>query len=432
MKKVLLILLFPVLTMASGVGNGGFVIRCGSQVMPLEYFEAMQSGLALDIPKPIWVQGQSYLTQRIYAILNRLKKLDPNRAEYYRAAYYRYFLGLYADNQSLFLNIQGLTLNSSQAADPTLQLKFGLGSVQVPGNCELVLTAQQELPIEKESQRRHLQLNIRLISTVWNQLDLDTQAGIIMHELFYHEYLQRNIPPQNSVGVRHLLGLLMSSKFQNLTRQDWNSELRKKGFSPMFPDFEFQQSFCQDGSGLCLFFWKPNTFPPMTTFSNEDFAVPYTLINSPGEIEICQKKVNVVSNTHYFIFGEVPAESIFSQSQDVDLSCYTNNERIELQVGKSCKAVMEKLVGVTSQINLKEMGRNCDSFLKNYSNPNLKTIGQPKVFVFYNQNTKSLNLSINVVPFSDVQVLMNGAWIRVNDSCAFNLQDGKIIDIDGK
>jgi hypothetical protein len=437
MKKIILVLLFPVLSMAkSGVGNGGFVIQCESRVMPLDYFEAEQSGLVLDVPKPFGNFQDSFLTRQINSILNRLGKLDPNRAAYYRAVYYRYLSGAYA-GPSMFLDIQGLVLNSTQSADPVLQLKFGLGSTQVPEHCQLMLAAQQEIPMEvylnhEFTQPAYLQLGIRMISTVWTQLDLQTQAGIIIHELFYHEYLQRGVLPQNSVRVRKLVGLLMSSKFEKLTQQEWNTELRQNHFSPMFPDFQFQNSACYDGYGICTYFGWPK-YAPRGTFSNEDFGTANAVVKAPGEINICQSKVSVNAETNYFIFGEVPAVSLVSKSQDIDLSCYSDHEKIVLQVANSCKIIMEKQVGaVVSRVQLNELGKDCDSYLKNYSNQNLKIIGQPKVFVFYNQDTKSLNLKINVVPFSDVQVFFNGVWMRVNDSCVFNLQNGEVVSIDGK
>src|SRR5262249_42323185 len=131
----------------------------------------------------------------------------------------------------------GLTLTPSQVADPVLQKTFGLGEITIPSNCVLMLAIQQ-LPPGRDNGLTWI--HVQYIKPVWDMLDDDTKAALIVHELFYEEYILREITPKNAVNVRALNGLLGTDDFAlHIDTNAWNNILRANNFTPMFPQFYY-------------------------------------------------------------------------------------------------------------------------------------------------------------------------------------------------
>ncbi len=397
----------------SGVGNGGFVIQCGNKIQLFDYYQAESSGLRIQPP------SGNNLKEKVESLLERLSKIDPNRAKNYRWQY-KSWRGWYHDKT---LNIDGLRLNAEQVADPELQKKFGLGSIQIPADCKLILAIQQKKPINDSGQGSSL-MSTETFLPVWKLLDTDTQAGLIAHELFYNELIIRTKNMVDAVPVRNLNGLLGSFEFSSLSKSTWIEHLIENRLTAMFPDFESSNN----ENVLDL-----SHDPQMA------HAKDYVIINRSrtpatfnGPVQICDQTYIAKAESGSFINGLVPMYSSVFNSV-VDLSCFSNTE-IKLNID-SYAPVEFTGHGETPRIaSLMTLGslalKHSGTYLQTYSNPNLKFIGPVRAMVKRTSFDGDMAITLNPTEFSDVQVLVDGQWKRIQRSCSFNLTNGNLINFE--
>jgi|GEM_PF-6762455 hypothetical protein len=171
--------------------GGGSVIACTvggkKQFKLLDYYEAEQRQIAIDLgPKNLSVE------QKLEFVLNRYAQIHPQRANEFKQ-----MVAAYEENVSMRTGVTfGKTPDVVDEIIPT-----GCDRVQV------VIQINPELPGDK-----------RFITnaSVWNQLDNDTKAGLILHEIsYYHQGMK------SARKLRYFNGLLSSSQLTQLTAQEY-------------------------------------------------------------------------------------------------------------------------------------------------------------------------------------------------------------------
>jgi hypothetical protein len=405
------VLLFTQTVFATRVGNGGFVIQCGSKVQLFDYYQAEQAGLHISP-----VAGNT-LAEKVSHLLERLKILDSHRAENFQ----NYFNTYWPKQEEIAAD--ALRLDPQQASDPKLQAEFGLGSITIPNHCQLVLAIQQ-LPPTTDLQFHHdLNLVTQRFSKVWNSLDLDTQAGLVVHELFYEDYLARRAQPATSESVRRLNGLLGASEISQYTQDKWIQELTSNHFTPMFPNFRVNPGVA-----------SPKNYGPFPDLVHN--ALDYPLLDNfkfwarsmLGTIQICQKSYDVSSSPSVFYDGLYPDIASFESDVVVDLSCYSSHILILNISGKNGGLVAfsrQSDESGASKIVI-NVGNENASFVEKYDNPNVKILGPALAQVRWDPQIKAPILALSRGGFSDIQVNIDGSWIRITDYCQINLSSGKV------
>lgn len=387
------------------VGNGGFVLSCPNKIQLFDYFEIEQQGHNIQ-PIP----GIS-IDDKVEYLLARLESIDPNRAKSYRFQ----FKNFWNDYQEK-LGVEGLHLNFEQSQNPDYQQRFGLGNVSIPTNCELVLAMQQMAPRFDGPVRSRIRTNLYM--PVWNRLDLDTKAALIMHELFYREYLNRQ-PPENSKGVRHLNGLLGTEDYNTYDSAHWISELVSVNFSAMFPDFQF------DDASVDLEASFGTTNYDIYQFSGNYFYKPLR-----GKINLKHNlSLDITTATVTFWNGLWPKQFKLDQPKLIDLSNYSRGT-LKFNVDPNCK------IEINENLDLKFIGLNeytwladltCKSFLDTYENENIKFSGPVKALFAKSDDTNNVgNVFLFTTAFSILQAKINGQWKDIAHA-RINTQTGAVI-----
>ncbi|HWU44930.1 MAG TPA: hypothetical protein VN132_15865 [Bdellovibrio sp.] len=412
MKTIFLfaLLYLPASVFASGttIGNGGFVLSCSTKTEIFDRYEIETKGNKVES-----VPGHN-LDEKIENLLARLERIDPNRAQSFRYQYKEFWSGNIDS-----LPIEGLHLTSDLAAQTKYQRQFGLGLINIPQNCELVLALQQ-MPAT-QSNRGRTRISIRLFKPVWDRLDLDTQAALVIHELFYREYILRNFA-LNSKGVRYLTGLLLSDKFQTLTKEAWITELLSVEFSAMFPDFKLGPA--GSVNDLEADFGAPD----YRIYGGKNFGNSFQgHVNLQGDISL-----NVTAATDLFLKGLYPEVFTLSQPQILDLSGYskdilklnvaTGSPECEFKIDKNLRL---RLMGIEEKYWV--LGASCKSYLDTYANPNIQFSGPIKAYYAQVNRTKNIpTLILLKSEFSILQIKQGNQWKDVNRA-QINLQNGNAV-----
>lgn len=414
MKSVLLLVIFSLfvnseMVIASGttIGNGGFALSCPNMKNQiLDYYEAQNRGYAIKS-----IPGET-LDLKVEFLLSKLESVDPNRAKMFRFQFNKMWSKL--SNQSK-LNIEGIHLNSVDLLNPSYKRQFGLGEVSIPQNCELVLAIQQLDPQDEVTvPEDRYELRTVVYLPVWNRLGLDEQAGLIVHELFYREYLIRykgypiKNSPINSDDVRYLNGLLRAEEFNNYNTNSWISELRTHKSSAMFP------SFVTNDRELDF----------EAVFGISDFTIHFVYEKNPlqklqsdfkGSISLNgARNLEIIPDSLRFLDGIYP--NVFKPRKDSILDLSANSYQ-------TLKLIADQKCSITIDRNLKIVEVGTYSYLVEYKNENLNTNGPIESFYWVNSETGTPYLRLKATQFSILKVKINTNWIDVK-SVLFDLKSG--------
>ncbi len=195
------------------LGNGGNVIYCTDglndhYVKLLDYYEGeIWNGLTLSFPK------EGDFLQKADQILDRLQNFDPQLA----SAYKKRIREIYAD----FNLIPNINLGHVQDSY----------ELAIPANCEtrqIVVRLHDINPGQKRFQ---------VSQDLWNQLDANNQAGVLLHEVIYEHFSQNlkideiSVPAgfheSNSTSSRKLNAMIASEEFQKFTIQSYSKFQQK-------------------------------------------------------------------------------------------------------------------------------------------------------------------------------------------------------------
>ncbi|MDG0815088.1 hypothetical protein [Bdellovibrio svalbardensis] len=201
MKTIIaLVLLFSINSYANNWydrGNGGFVLLCqGQQPQVLDLYEA---STRFNLP-PVPTKSTETLA-KASELISRLSGIDSHRAK------------LFKDWLDGFLGTASF-VGGSFAKTPDL------GAVLIPDNCQLEQVIVQQQPSVVNNYRYLIN------SKLWNQLDPDNQAALIVHELIYREFISTPSQEFSSERVRYFNAFIHSDLPGIFSLKDYIAKLQ--------------------------------------------------------------------------------------------------------------------------------------------------------------------------------------------------------------
>ncbi len=186
------------------VGNGGDALVCPSGVTFYDWYES--SALYGLVPKH--GPGSATAVERAQKVVGRLIALNPTRAL------------RYAHMIDHFMSEAQFVSGASLIDLPDV----GLGAI--PANCHLAQLAVQRSYASMPGERRYL-----IDAELWNRLELDQQAALIVHEVILRELMETAEGPlTNTVAVRHFNALLLADAMAEFDEPRWYKTLHNWGF----------------------------------------------------------------------------------------------------------------------------------------------------------------------------------------------------------
>lgn len=178
-------------------GNGGYSVVCPNGAELLDYYEGrVIRNFKLNLGPP-----ELPVPDKIKILLDRLAARSPQRAARYRLQYNDFL------KEARFLS--NIDLGEIGDADP----------IVVPAGCKPVPTINQRTPDFPGDPRYIVKLEI------WNLLNNDSKAGLILHELIYRELQQ-----ETSINTRYFNSLLASEQFETLDAKTYLEISLRVGF----------------------------------------------------------------------------------------------------------------------------------------------------------------------------------------------------------
>jgi hypothetical protein len=174
-------------------GNGGFVLSCGEQpLMVLDVYEAQKRYYY-----PVVFSDKTEVVDKAEDILSRLSKIDPVRAR------------LYTDWLKNFYQESQILIDTEFMETPDL------GLVKKPMGCTLEQVIFQREP-SRISPARYI-----INEKIWNRLDKDNQAALIIHELIYRDFLSGMSLESTSERIRLFNAMILGNKIAPLSLQEY-------------------------------------------------------------------------------------------------------------------------------------------------------------------------------------------------------------------
>ncbi len=192
---------------AKEAGNGGNVILCPAPssfpaARIYDHYEAeVKYSRHIDLGGPALT-----VDQKTDLVFTRIARLNPNRAALYR--------GWYATFWQEANLLPGITI--APVADT------GVGFV--PAGCMLTQTAVQSDPT-LPGDKRYL-----ISKDIWDQMDSDSQAGLILHELIYREAIHQTNAQDNSMMARYLNGYFSSPDVESATLKTYIQTIEQASY----------------------------------------------------------------------------------------------------------------------------------------------------------------------------------------------------------
>lgn len=180
-------------------GNAGFVLACDGKkpvVLDLHENETRQLG-------EIQFSSQSHTQSKALDIIARLESHDKARASQYKSWALAFF------NEVQWVH------------DAALNQTPDLGMVIIPNNCQLEQVVFQRNPSILNSKRYMINQNL------WNQLDSDNQAALIVHEIIYREFMNSVTQEPASERIRVFNLVLHTNLLAGLTLPEYISLIQE-------------------------------------------------------------------------------------------------------------------------------------------------------------------------------------------------------------
>lgn len=189
------------------VGNGGYVLECHSNGTNKWVSYDLEEGLILNQLTPKYSSFKSY-TEKARDVINRIHNINP-----FRAKLYKHWLFTF-EAESQFLKTDTYLVDIPD-------ISFGV----VPKNCYLHQAIVQ-IASPSIGEARYF-----INSTIWQRLDENQKAALVIHELIYREAISEENRHQNSVQVRKLNQWLHSGKLESMTVQKYIELIRQLQFA---------------------------------------------------------------------------------------------------------------------------------------------------------------------------------------------------------
>ncbi|KHD88075.1 MAG: hypothetical protein OM95_11185 [Bdellovibrio sp. ArHS] len=223
-------------------GNAGFVLFCEGQApVVLDIHEARQrSGRAL-------IYSQQFdVIEKVHDLIARLEKVDAQRASLYHSW-----------AQNFFLESTALTPSTELVQTPDL------GYVSLPANCQLKQVIFQRNP-SALNQHRYI-----IDTALWNQLDINQQAALVLHEIVYREFMTARTSEMTSERIRMFNGLVHLHGFEGLSLSDYIQILQELHFTT----YTYNGLVLSLGAADAAGYWQSNAL----YFEKSDFIAAAVL-----------------------------------------------------------------------------------------------------------------------------------------------------------
>ena len=188
-------------------GNGGAVVTCfnpDQTVQSTRLLDFYEAKVMRDIDYELGMPNVPSSGKVKYA-LDRLHRLDRDRAITYQ------------ERAEAFL------ANALFIDEVILPDTKDFGLVPIPAHCKIEQLAIQKNPVFPEDKRYWIS------KAIWNRLDEDQRAGLILHEIVYGEALA--LGQTTSVNARYFTSLVASDHFMSMNGSEYASILKLIGFS---------------------------------------------------------------------------------------------------------------------------------------------------------------------------------------------------------
>jgi len=203
-SSFLLLLFFSTALMAGDEkGNGGDVLICPDRTPKYEVFDIFEARFIRRFPLDLGANALS-VDEKMLLLLERLNKYSPTRARLYQQWYQEFM-----QEAQFFADIDLGEVNDSD-------------HILIPAGCkikQIIIQREVSLPGDK----RYI-----IDKNLWDHLDNDNIAALIMHELIYREMNQ-----ETSVHVRYFNSFLFSDKISQLTKAEFILLLRRVGLNSL-------------------------------------------------------------------------------------------------------------------------------------------------------------------------------------------------------
>lgn len=198
-------------------GNGGFGIQCGNKLETLDLYEAKyRYNYTVDLGAP-----NLTVADKVNLMLNRLAKFQPSLAMKYKVEVQKFFKLI--ENGNAFLDGKSLVLNEKVLLRPDSPLSKDIGISLVCSGAKLIAIARN---IKTENPRDQ---EIFLFRNYWNQLDNDSKATLLVHEIIYNNQFYMSDQTDSS-KVRGIVALLASKDVETMTDETLIAILKGSDF----------------------------------------------------------------------------------------------------------------------------------------------------------------------------------------------------------
>ncbi|WP_374000854.1 hypothetical protein [Bdellovibrio bacteriovorus] len=184
-------------------GNGGFILVCTgkkSAVLDLHENATRQIG-------EVQFSSSTAVTAKVLDLISRLEAHDKGRATQYKAWALSFFNEVQWIREASF----------NQTPD--------LGMVIIPNDCRLEQVVFQRNPSILNKTRYMVDENL------WNHMDTDNQAALIMHEIIYREFMNSVTKEIASERIRIFNLVLHTNILKNLTQPEYISLIQELHFT---------------------------------------------------------------------------------------------------------------------------------------------------------------------------------------------------------
>lgn len=180
-------------------GNAGFALFCAGQApIVLDLYEVTTRDLGV-----VRFSKAATAVDKAVDLASRLEIVDPARARQYKASALDF-------------------MNSAQfVTDLGIRKTPDLGLVTVPTDCTLEQVVFQRNPSILNKARYVVNSNL------WNQLDADNQAALILHEAIYREVINSTANELFSERVRIFNGVIHAQQVRSLLKKDYLKMLQE-------------------------------------------------------------------------------------------------------------------------------------------------------------------------------------------------------------
>lgn len=289
------------------LGNGGDAVVCRSEngeivsVRLLDFYEKDAIGREFDIDL-----GASEIdpVEKVRIALNRLRRLDVPRANYYEGELNEFFSKVTWSNTNLVpVHDEGLTI---EPECPIQQLALQRNPL-VPGDGQYMIN-----------------------KSLWDKLDNDGRAGLILHEIVYHEGIENG--HQDSFKARFLNVAILSHQMQTIALDSYSDLIGQLTYPQSVIYWKSSDTGTQWALTNRVSYWRPtpqNPRPPL-----------------PDRMKICETTIEGGRETYAgenMLFRSKIGRTILNQTRfgygyysvaDRDLKCFKLEENC--MAGRGC------------------------------------------------------------------------------------------------